>query len=695
MTSKKAFRGFLILLLLILSVWANEDRVKQKTSHDHATFCNAVDELFTKGYPKELENYFCTLGTNPELGFRWAGTTAEHATGIRIEKEMREMGLSNVRREAVPVDVFEFKKASLTVGSREMACSAFTGVRSTPEGGVTAEVVYVKGGSAADFDAVGDVSGKIVLVDYLPNSWWLSVPAFEAAHRQAAGIILTITPEDPKYYLIHSQALGSFGSAGDLSLPPIIYLCLQDAQWLKSQLVQSEIRATMILDQEITLAKDGGVGYNVVGEFPGSNPDGQMIVLLAHQDAHFKGALDDTAGFVNMLTIAKAMCESNLRSQNTIIFMATCAEEFGRVNSYFDYLIGAWWAISNEHRDWIGRVRAVINLEVMAVNGTPLTLISNPELKPWLTKLVTTHPKYVPYGTHQETPVFSWTDQWPFTALGIPSITIDTAGLQYNFGAYPPRYHTDYDTPDLIDWRYLANIAKFIHVMIRNLDDGLLPYSLEERAKDLDSIINREELQKVGADSGVVARFIDSLEAFKKEANIYQAKCQSIQLDKITSANRFLLEIECILNKGFTALSADGMTLYPHQQVLADANGLKCALTALQAQPPDNRLALKALETVGDTKQGIRLSKEVYKKLIKRKDPSYENLHWASEGKLAIPVNVISEYRAIQKDDLTKVVPRLKTKYDLQIQRLNKRLKDMTNVLEEANIVLRKIRVEI
>jgi len=688
MTHNKVLRVVFLVLLLSSPLWAKQEQTRQGELIDHVAFCKALDELFAQGYPQQLESYFCSLGTNSELGFRWAGTTAEHATGIRIEKEMREMGLSNVRREPVPVDVFEFKRASLTVGSREMICSTFAGVQSTPEGGITAKIVYVKGGTAADFDAVGDVSGKIVLVDYLPNSWWLSVPAFEAAHRQAAGIILTFTPEDAKYYSIHSQALGSFDSAGDLSLPPVVYLCLQDAQWLKSQLVQGEVRATMILDQEVTLAQDGGVGYNVVGELPGSSPDGQMIVLLGHQDAHFQGALDDTAGFVNMLTMAKAMCASNVHPQHTIVFMATCAEEFGRVNSYFDYLIGAWWAISHEHRDWIGKVRAVINVEVMAVNGTPLTLISNPELKPWLTKLVTTHPQYVPFGTHQETPVFSWTDQWPFTALGIPSVTIDTAGLQYNFGSYPPRYHTDYDTPDLIDWKYLACIAKFIHVIVRNLDDGLLPYSLAERAKDLDSIISREELQKAGADSMVVSQLIDTLDAFRKEANIYQAKCQSIEPDRITSSNSLLLQVERILNKGFTALSSEGMTIYPHQQVLADANGLKCALTALQAKPPDTRLALEALQVVGDTKLGMRFSEEVYQKLISRKDPSYKNLHWASDGKLAVPVNVIPEHHAIQKGQITTAISSLETKYKSKIQALNKRLQEMNSVLEETHTLL-------
>ena len=83
-----------------------------------AAFDKAVDKLFAEGYPQGLVTYFCSLGTNPDLGFRWAGTSAERAVGDRVAAEMRAMGLSNVRLEPVPVDVFEFEKASVAVGDR-------------------------------------------------------------------------------------------------------------------------------------------------------------------------------------------------------------------------------------------------------------------------------------------------------------------------------------------------------------------------------------------------------------------------------------------------------------------------------------------------------------------------------------------------------------------------------------------------
>jgi len=173
-------------------------------------FDQAADALFAQGSPQELETHFCSLGTNPDLGFRWAGTSAERAVGERVAAEMRAMGLANVRLEPVPVDVFEFEKASLTVGDRTMTASTLAGVPSTPAGGISRTVVYVGGGTAADFDAAGSVEGRLVLIDIKPSSWWFTLPAFEAGHRGAAGIIATFTPDDPKYFSVDDGALGSF-----------------------------------------------------------------------------------------------------------------------------------------------------------------------------------------------------------------------------------------------------------------------------------------------------------------------------------------------------------------------------------------------------------------------------------------------------------------------------------------------------
>ena len=64
-------------------------------------------------------------------------------------------------------------------------------------------------------------------------------------------------------------------------------------------------------------------------------------------------------------------------------------------------------------------------------------------------------------------------------------------------------------------------------------------------------------------------------------------------------------------------------------------------------------------------------------------------------GKLPIPLNLTSEYRAIQKDDLPTAVSGLKEKHRLRIQDLNKRLLEMTSVLKETHTLLKQIQVQV
>jgi len=79
------------------------------------TFNQAVDKLFAWGFPQAIDNYLYRLpGTNPALGFRWAGTKPDNVSAQYLAMEMHRIGLKNVHLERVPVDVFDFKWAGVT-----------------------------------------------------------------------------------------------------------------------------------------------------------------------------------------------------------------------------------------------------------------------------------------------------------------------------------------------------------------------------------------------------------------------------------------------------------------------------------------------------------------------------------------------------------------------------------------------------
>lgn len=671
-----------VVLLFAVALVSGGDR------DDTAAFDKAVDKLSAEGYPQGLVRYFCSLGTNADLGFRWAGTTAERAVGERVAAEMRAMGLANVRLEPVPVDVFEFEKAGVAVGDRAMIASTIAGVRPTPEAGITAPVVYVKGGTAAEFDAAGDVAGKLVLVDMRMSSWWFFWPAFEAAHRGATGIIGTYSPEDTKYFSVDDQALGSFDGQYDWAAPPWVYIARRDGDWLKARLASGPVTATLLLEEKVTLERDGGVAYNVIGELPGERGDGQMVLMAAHQDAHFRAGVDDTGALANMLAVAKAMRASGHRPKSTIVFLATAAEEFGGTNSYYDWLVGSWWAVTRAHPDWAGRVRGMITLESMAVKGAPLGLRSNPELQPWLKALVGRHPELVPNGFELLKPVNSWNDQWPFSASGIPSVKFETFT-----DAYDTLYHSSRETAELEDWDYLAKLAKFVFRITGELDGGLLPYSLPARANDLAAAVNAGELAAAGADPAAVSRLVAGAAAFEAAAGAFDAAAKAIPAAEIEPANAALLSVEKDINSGFTALSPadDDVTIYPHQALLREALGLRKALAALKGTRPDRAAALAALAGTGMTRFGVRFSYPVYQKQLARVAPGFPRLGFGELAQLSEPLDVMPQYRRIESGDVAGAVPELETALRARLALLDKRLEEMAGVLDRVTARIRDL----
>jgi Iap family predicted aminopeptidase len=314
------FLGFVLLLLAAVGCAGNREPVASK-------FDSAIEDLIAQGFPQEIETHLNSLGTS-ELGYRLGGTSADDAGAEYLAERMREMGLSRVRLEQVPVDVWEVKGASVTVDGRTMTCSQFPGVRPTPAEGITAEVVYVGGGAAANYEGKS-VEGKIVLVDLMMDSWWLNLPAHEATLQGAAAVVFTFSPEDSSYYSFAPDALGSNDGLYGFEWVPAVYLARRDGDWLKTELARRPVTATVKNDVEVTLESQGGVGYNVVGELPGEGKTDEKVVIAAHHDAYFRAGMDDTSGSTQVMMIAKAMSSIGYRPQRTVVFFLTTAEEFG------------------------------------------------------------------------------------------------------------------------------------------------------------------------------------------------------------------------------------------------------------------------------------------------------------------------------------------------------------------------------
>ena len=644
------------------------------------SYDQAVDQLVTQGYPQQIQSYLNSLGTSP-LGMRWAGSASDNAAAKYLACEMRAMGLKHVRLERVPLDVFEPRGASVTVGGTTMVASQFAGVPGTHRRGITSQVVSVGGGTAADY-AGKDVKGKIVLIDLMLNSWWLHLPSHEATLRGAAAIIFTIDPAvDDSYYTIAPDALGSNDGLYGRKWVPAVYISQQDGFALKAQLAAGPmVTATVKSNVKVRYEEHGGAGYNVVGELPGRSCDGQMVVVTAHHDAHFRAGMDDTSGTTQAMTIAKAMRVSGYKPQRSVVFMLTTAEEFGYTDSDYDFLVGSWWPITHTHADWPGRVAAQINLESQGGAGGRMGIATAAELNTWAAATATANsPTLTPYGFRVSSPVSTWTDAFPFLTKGIPSMTFSASG-----SAYAGRYHTNYDVDSLIDWTYFGAMSKLEFRFAQDLDGGLLPYSLKYQADRMASRgeVGEAQLLDAGADPAVVARFVSDFAAYQTAADAYDARAAAIPAGHLGWVNKSLLRVEKLLDGRLVAMAPDGATvILPHQQVLWDTEGINDALAALPADP---LAALDALTGVYQLWITLFFSDPVYYTESLWQTPGYKRLGYGASAHLAPPVDVLPAYRQIEAGDYPTAIKTLTCKRAARVAELNSRLCSMSRVLDKA-----------
>ena len=392
-----------------------------------------------------------------------------------------------MKLEPVPVDAWSIESAHVTVGGKVMDASSYPGVPATGADGVTGEVVRIPNyASAADFDKAGDLTGKIALIGFASDYWWMNFPCAEAGLRGAKAVIL----------IYDKRVSGLPGRAERVRLqrprlhatrsPPLVWLPADSASWLEKQMKKAPVTATVTLRSSHTFAEDGGVGYNVIGELPGSSADGTKVVFGGHHDSHFTGALDNDTSCVAQLVIAKAMQMSGYKPASTIVFFNTTAEEWGYTDCNYDWLVGSVYSIQHTHPDWAGKVKAMLNLELLGYKKGSTWFTATRELKPWLKAEMKTHPKLVgPKGgkvfTQSQSLWFSYNDQWALTATGIPSTCMWTPD-EYFWSHY---YHTNYDALDMLDWGFFKKNIKLNGVLaqerrsqpaaVRPLDPGRRP----------------------------------------------------------------------------------------------------------------------------------------------------------------------------------------------------------------------------
>ena len=317
----------------------------------------------------------------------------------------------------------------------------------------------------------------------------------------------------------------------------------------------------------------------------------------------------------------------------------------------------------------------MINLELMAKAGMPLSVEGATEAVAWAEDLATK--EYTPYGFASEDQPSTWCDQWSFNASGVPTITVETWNKQYDL-----IYHTNLETKELVDHQYLGTIAKYDYRLLQGLDGGVLPYDMSKRGDQVAFAFPGSKLAAAGVSKSAVAAVQQAAASFSAATYAWDARRDATPAAGVAAVNKELVAIEKLVNTTFTGRTAWDWAAYPHVQPMIDAIHLDNAIKAAEAGNVPR--AMRQITWFVGTNWYLEVfSPEVVRQDMARHYADYEHVTWGAMGDPPLTYDCIDEWLMLDEGDVAGAIAGLKPERARARADLRARIDHMTVVLEE------------
>lgn len=686
---KKHVKLFALILSVSISVNIFATNNKGVTLEKaQANFLEHVDTDYSFQLAKRLETY----KSNEVWGYRTAGSKAELLTGDLLVEEMKAIGLEDVIKDAITVDTWEFEKAKLiykdSKGYEHVFHLGGYATEFDTQGEKEFELVYAGKGTAADYENL-DVEGKLVLLDINQrDEWWINYPAYQAHLKGAAAVLVA---QEAGYSEVGQDALNTQDICGPEDAPAFSISNTQ-ANILKAALMSDEDGVLEVdFDAKSTVGLDGTT-YNIVGTIPGEDPD-SMVLLSAHYDSYYSGFQDDNAAIALMLGIAKSVLESGYQPEKTLVFCAMAAEEWGKVNTRYDWSTGAYNQVFKARPEWVGKVVADINFELPAyAHGSTSNIRSVYEYNTFLSDFV----KKVPAveGAFEEgikvvSPIQTWSDDFSMSIAGIPSMRNDFEGTFME-----KRYHSQYDDDTTYDEAVFLFHHNLYGMLLLEYDRlAVAPLDFSVTLEALKESIDGSLLGEQGIKTDALMKAIDEAIAYADEA--YEKvevmnKAYREALDKgdderaqtiyqeTRAINASLLAIFKEMQDDFTRLTWEDEAIFPHEK---SQNNLMYALEAIKyLEAGDVATALdEYIISIDNNWYAYAFDQQVFEYFTNYVlDQSADRLMWGAG-------------RVMGHEDLFDVVKSLLNKYDQESPETTKEITRLKQVVENQKTSLTKV----
>lgn len=649
---------------------------------------------------KQMEAY----RTNPVLGYRPAGSKAEFETGEMLKSYMEDLGLSNVRKDEIKVDGWEFEKAVLAyadaAGERQEVQLGAYQTDFVTKGAETFQVVYVGKGGEKDY-ADKDVTGKIVLAEINQrDEWWINFPVYQA-HEKGAKALIAV--QIGGYGQVDEKAL----NAQDIAGPPeaaAFSMSFEDSEKLKACLDEKG-EITVTLDASSRVMRDVST-YNILGEIPGRRSD-RMILLSAHYDSYFSGFQDDNTAVAMMLGIARAFIKMGYQPENTWVFCAMAAEEWGIADSKYDWSTGAYAEVFNVHPEWAGKVIGDFNFELPALsNGNLDGIRCTYEYKDFfedtLKILPALSPAY-PEGVLVSAPIETWSDDFSVAISGIPSMV-----NEFSAGSFmTTHYHSQYDS----DAYYNEAAYRFHHelygLLLMHLDSqSVAPLNFAEVFEQASASLDVLMCQKSGSRVTALLNLLGQTEEVAEEVydRIYDINEAGVDSEQCREAENILLKVFKMAQDKYVRLTWEDAVVFPQEAAQNNLRYLKKAIRALKRKIPDAEAAFEALYEIDNNAYAFQFSKQVYERFTDYVlDQNSDRLQWGRgrivhhENLYDLVAQLMDKYHQGATDfsdeivELEKVAKRQKAYLRDDIEYMLQSTEKMLLLLQAANERLKNI----
>lgn len=649
---------------------------------------------------KQMEAY----RTNPVLGYRPAGSKAEFETGEMLKSYMEDLGLSNVRKDEIKVDGWEFEKAVLAyadaAGERQEVQLGAYQTDFVTKGAETFQVVYVGKGGEKDY-ADKDVTGKIVLAEINQrDEWWINFPVYQA-HEKGAKALIAV--QIGGYGQVDEKAL----NAQDIAGPPeaaAFSMSFEDSEKLKTCLDEKG-EITVTLDASSRVMRDVST-YNILGEIPGRRSD-RMILLSAHYDSYFSGFQDDNTAVAMMLGIARAFIKMGYQPENTWVFCAMAAEEWGIADSKYDWSTGAYAEVFNVHPEWAGKVIGDFNFELPALsNGNLDGIRCTYEYKDFFEDTLKTLPALspaYPEGVLVSAPIETWSDDFSVAISGIPSMV-----NEFSAGSFmTTHYHSQYDS----DAYYNEAAYRFHHelygLLLIHLDrQSVAPLNFAEVFEQASASLDVLMCQKSGSRVTALLNLLGQTEEVAEEVydRIYDINEAGVDSEQCREAENILLKVFKMAQDKYVRLTWEDAVVFPQEAAQNNLRYLKKAIRALKRKIPDAEAAFEALYEIDNNAYAFQFSKQVYERFTDYVlDQNSDRLQWGRgrivhhENLYDLVAQLMDKYHQGATDfaneiaELEKVAKRQKAYLRDDIEYMLQSTEKMLLLLQAANERLKNI----